>query len=239
MISLDFDSPIPLYYQLAEHLLQDIHHGRYGVGDRIPSEQQLAGVFSVGRPTVRQATEWLVQQGYLQRRRGSGTYVMQVKPRQLDLLSMAGTSAALQAGGVVDPLEIVRPLRVIDRPGVLPEEVPGRTFWCFSRLSRSAGVPLMIETFYLRRREIPDLDKVDLKTLSLSDVITEVYGEKPIRTEQRFAIEKPDREEADSLSWSRPVIRVRRLIHFQRAGPVFCEMLCRTDQFEFSQTFSI
>ena len=59
MSALNPESPIPLYNQLSELLARRISAGIYAEGGRIPSEHQLAAAFSIGRPTVRQATEAL------------------------------------------------------------------------------------------------------------------------------------------------------------------------------------
>lgn len=122
---LDSENPTPLYYQLAQGLLSDIEAGKYAVGDKIPSEPVLAKEHTIGRPTVRQATDWLVRRGYLERKRGSGTYVIQSSPPSLDLLSMAGTSKALDIGGVADPVLIVEPIIAVERPEWVPQELAG------------------------------------------------------------------------------------------------------------------
>src|SRR5438046_1919076 len=79
-------SPLPLYQQLAELLSREIASGSLEPGARLPSELELARRHDIGRPTVRQATELLVQRGLAERRRGSGTFVRQA-PRRVDLFS--------------------------------------------------------------------------------------------------------------------------------------------------------
>ncbi|MEH6558027.1 MAG: GntR family transcriptional regulator [Oceanicoccus sp.] len=239
MNSLDSRSPVPLYYQLAEQLLADIRSGVYAIGDKIPSEQAMAANHAVGRPTVRQATEWLIRQGYLERKRGSGTYVLQTSPKRLDVLSMAGTSAALHASGVADPFEIVEPLSITGRSSEMPDEVTGGEFWRFSRLSKNHQTPLMIETFYLSKVELPAFDLVDLESLRLSDFIQSTHHEKPVKTVQTFSITQPTLQQAKALKWDGPLILVKRIVSFQSMAPIYCEMLCRTDQFEFSQTLGV
>ena len=95
-MALNSQSPIPLYRQLADKIRGELDAGRYEVASRIPSEHQLAADYGIGRPTVRQATDLLVRQGRLQRRRGAGTFVCE-SPAAIDLFSLTGTSAALQA----------------------------------------------------------------------------------------------------------------------------------------------
>ena len=53
-----------------------------GVGESIPSERQLSADLGVSRLTVRAALDELVREGYLVRRRGSGTFVSEPKIAQ-------------------------------------------------------------------------------------------------------------------------------------------------------------
>src|SRR5215471_10257265 len=105
---LDSGSPVPLYHQLAERLFGEIRSGRYAPGAKLPSEHELARTFGLGRPTVRQATEALIQRGLLERRRGSGTYVRGV-PAQVDLFSLTGTLTSFEARGISLTSELDRP----------------------------------------------------------------------------------------------------------------------------------
>ena len=65
-----------------------------GVGTAIPSERQLSADLGVSRLTVRAALDDLAREGYLVRRRGSGTYVQQPK------ISMAIETLHVPAGVV-------------------------------------------------------------------------------------------------------------------------------------------
>jgi len=64
-----------------EALLSQIKKGAYGIGQRIPPEPQLVGVLGVSRNTLREAVSSLVHDGVLDRRQGSGTYVVGTKTR--------------------------------------------------------------------------------------------------------------------------------------------------------------
>jgi GntR family transcriptional regulator, arabinose operon transcriptional repressor len=64
----------PLHRQVADQLRQDIV-ARHQPGERLPSEACLAAQFAVSLVTVREALSALAQEGLLERRHGSGTYV--------------------------------------------------------------------------------------------------------------------------------------------------------------------
>ena len=65
----------PRHRRISRELLTEIANGTYGPGGRLPSEAQLCGKFGVSRPTVGRALRELQEQGLIERRVGSGTYV--------------------------------------------------------------------------------------------------------------------------------------------------------------------
>jgi GntR family histidine utilization transcriptional repressor len=68
-------SPAPRYRQIEEFLLDRIRSGAWPVHHQIPPEEQLARDFGVSRMTANKAIRDLVQNGYLIRQPGLGTFV--------------------------------------------------------------------------------------------------------------------------------------------------------------------
>ena len=67
----------PLYLQVERRIEDLLLQGRYKAGDRIPPEAELVGSLGVSRVTVRAGLARLVERGLLERRRGSGTFLVQ------------------------------------------------------------------------------------------------------------------------------------------------------------------
>jgi GntR family transcriptional regulator of arabinose operon len=65
----------PKYQQVFNNLRRDIVSGRYGPGDRLPSEVELVKRFGSSRITVGRAVRDLREEGLVERRAGSGTFV--------------------------------------------------------------------------------------------------------------------------------------------------------------------
>ncbi|WP_010585922.1 GntR family transcriptional regulator [Schlesneria paludicola] len=65
----------PKYRQISRELLEEIAAGRYGPAGKLPSEGQLVKRFRVSRPTAARALRELQEQGLLERRVGSGTFL--------------------------------------------------------------------------------------------------------------------------------------------------------------------
>ena len=88
-VSIDRNSPVPLYHQLAEQLAAAIDTGVLKPGDAFENELSLADRLDLSRPTVRRAIVELVTRGLLVRRRGIGTTVAnEVIHRRNELTSL-------------------------------------------------------------------------------------------------------------------------------------------------------
>jgi DNA-binding GntR family transcriptional regulator len=81
-ITVDRSSPVPMYYQVAQQLEEAIESGALAPGTRLDGELALATQLGVSRPTLRRAIEYLVDRGYLVRRRAVGTQVVHPKVRR-------------------------------------------------------------------------------------------------------------------------------------------------------------
>lgn len=75
MTTLDRNSPVPLYYQLKQIIMEKLESGVWKPGDLVPSEQELQDTYGLSRITVRQALTELTYEGHFERHRGQGTFV--------------------------------------------------------------------------------------------------------------------------------------------------------------------
>lgn len=75
---------------VAEQLIRDIRRGTYKSGEKVPSENEMAGRFGVPRSDIRKAYSCLKELGYLRSSRGCGSFV--APQRDKIPLSMNSTS---------------------------------------------------------------------------------------------------------------------------------------------------
>src|SRR4029453_13389630 len=86
-ITLERNSPVPLYYQVAQAIEHAINTGALAPGDRLENELSLPTRLGLSRPTARQAIQELVKKGLLVRKRGVGTQVVRSQFRRDERLS--------------------------------------------------------------------------------------------------------------------------------------------------------
>jgi DNA-binding GntR family transcriptional regulator len=229
----------PLYAQIAARLRSQIAAGEYPAGSRVPSEHELAERHGVGRPTVRQATELLVREQVLERRRGSGTYVSAL-PRTVDLFSAGGTLASFAKSGLQVSVRMLGRVRRRDVAGE-PASLAGRQVFFLARRSSVGEIPVLLEELYFDAAFFPGLDQLSLAGRSLSELTRERYSLQPRAVEQRFSVAALEGERADTLgvSGGEAVLRVERTIDFVGAPQALHAVLwCRTDTVHFSQTLA-
>ena len=101
---------------LAEQVQEQIYHYILETplepGSKLPNEFELGEKFGVGRSTIREAVKLLVSQGILEVRRGSGTYVVNTTPSDLDPLGLSGAEDKMALA-----LDLVN-VRLILEPGI-------------------------------------------------------------------------------------------------------------------------
>jgi len=240
---LNLASPIPLYQQLAELLRRAMDAGQYPAKQKIPSEPELAQTYGIGRPTVRQATDMLVREGLLERRRGSGTYVLP-KTKHIDLFSLSGTGLALEASDVAAQVKWLE----------LPELVAGEhslggfdSAYRLQRMTRVDDEPVLLETFYLDAQVFADFAARFNAGQSLSQQVKHQYHQTVSSAEQNFRIMFPSRKLADLMQVNNklPLLHVARRLNFGASSQgvpnsldaaIYCDIICRTDRYNFSQT---
>ena len=94
----------PLFIEVRDRILQTLR-ARYGPGDRLPSEPDLAAAYGVSRPTIREVLRSLEGDGMVRRVHGVGTFVTRTEPvitsnLDVDLGITEAVSAAHQRLGV-------------------------------------------------------------------------------------------------------------------------------------------
>src|SRR6476661_4286995 len=149
--------------------------GRLGIGTAIPSERQLSVDLGVSRLTVRAALDDLAREGYVIRRRGSGTYVQQPKISQE--LTMTSFSEDMRRRGMTPGSRTLSMETELAgaRLGRLLHRSPSEEILVIKRLRLADGESMAIETLHLPRLLVPGLEAKDL-TGSFYELYRARYG---------------------------------------------------------------
>jgi GntR family transcriptional repressor for pyruvate dehydrogenase complex len=94
-----------LYKQIADRIAERIYSGRYKIGERLPTERELAEEFDIGRPVIREALIALELYGLVLIRQGAGIYVQpwQNQPLKVNIFDRG-----------LNPFELIDARRIIE-----------------------------------------------------------------------------------------------------------------------------
>jgi GntR family transcriptional regulator len=95
----DEDEARPLYVRLREILRTGIENGSFALGDRLPSEGEIAAALGISRITVRHALADLVSEGYIKRGSGRRTVVLRSAVQDDRSQRLGSLAESLRAAG--------------------------------------------------------------------------------------------------------------------------------------------
>jgi GntR family transcriptional regulator len=146
------------------------------IGESIPSERQLSSDLGVSRLTVRAAIDELVREGFLVRRRGSGTFVRE--PKIAQELTMTSFSEDMQRRGM-RPASRTLSLTTTSAGAYLGRCLhvsPSEKVVVATRLRLADGETMAIETLHVREGLVPGLTPQDLERHSFYELLEGRYG---------------------------------------------------------------
>lgn len=168
----------PLYLQLSAILRELINSQQYNVGDQFLTERTIRERFDVSRVTANKALSKLIDEGILELRKGLGTFVCD-EPKHFPTSHLVSFSHKMLASGQKPATQVLQFKKatadqVAGEVSANLNLVPGEKLYYMKRLRSSDGIPLILESHYLRERFCPGLKKTDLEG-SLFDLMTQKY----------------------------------------------------------------
>lgn len=229
------DSQVPFYHQLAEQLREAIRRGALKHDSPIPKELDIAETLGVSRATVRQAILQLVQEGFLRRHPGKGTFVT-APPIEYDLLGFYNFKAEVERQQRELSIRLLSfetlPMDVLNASlfGVSMEERLV-SIW---RTLLVGGSPVLLERTTLPESRVPGLTREQVRTGAFKDLLTG-YGLTLTRAKKYLEPRLADAFESHELGLrpGMPVLMVDRLTYGpEPSGPVLvrCVWTVRGDR---------
>ncbi|WP_097459446.1 histidine utilization repressor [Mangrovitalea sediminis] len=166
----------PRYLQIQRYLLERIHSGEWPAHHQIPPEEQLARDFDVSRMTANKAIRDLVQQGYLTRQPGLGTFVTDRKAES-SLVDVFNIAAEVRARGHVYSSDLLKRETVTANDEValgLGVRIGAEVFHTLL-IHRESGIPIQLEDRYVNPRWAPDYLEADFSRMTPNEVLVDAY----------------------------------------------------------------
>ena len=221
-MKIDRKSHVPVYWQIKESILKEITSGKLKPGDKILSEPQLKEKYGVSRLTARSAVTELVNEGYLVRKQGYGTYIQ--KPRiENSQERFKGFKSDMEDKGfsvrseVLESKEISAPEFIQESMELTSED---RVFKV-KRLRFANNEPIVIHESYIPPEFCPDLLQFDFSKESLYAVCSNKYKRIIVNATEHLEAISADTETASSLGIKKgdPILFIQRTSYIKDNKP--------------------
>jgi GntR family transcriptional regulator len=235
ILNINKNSPLPIYYQLEKAIKELIEKKELVPGDVIPSEREFAEMYSISRMTVRQAINHLVNEGYLIRKRGKGTFVAErERAKAMGLTSFLEDmkQRGLQPEAKVLEFKVLPAEPLSARKLQIEEYAP---IYKVITIRSADQEPMAFETSYMPVSLMPTLTKETVEK-SLYDYIENTLMLRIDRASQTLEAAAAKKKVAEMLEIEEndPVLLVKRVSYLEDGRPFeFVDSVYRGDRYQF------
>lgn len=222
--TLNKDVPVPLYYQFKQILLDKIMSGALTESECLPTEMTFVSHLGISRSTVRQAFNDLVNEGYLTREKGKGTFVCKPKIdegffQKLDSFDREMRQKGMEPGTQVLDLSRTAGRGDINRYLALPEDA-ALLYLC--RLRQADGEPVVYLETWLPFEPLQTLLFEDFTVKSLYAALEERFSKRVERAVRKIEAVGATGKEAKllGLKIGAPICLVRSTAYLGDGTPV-------------------
>lgn len=202
-----------LYIKIMNDIKEKINTGVYDIGSALPTEKKLIKEYAVSRITVRKAVEELVKLNLVEKRRGSGTYVLG-KQYSHELRGLAGTTEILEGCNKIVKYRVFQFSLITDNAAVhkMLGMQEGEPLYYIRRVKYVDDNPHIVEDSYMPVSLFPDLNISTLEKSKFAyverDKGMDIQGSR-----QEFMAVEPDPVIMDMLNMekSHPVMNLRSI----------------------------
>lgn len=238
---IDKTSPVPLYEQLRQALLDAITSGRIPVGAKLPTEEELCARFSISRPVARQAYSALISEGYVERRRGRGTFVRMPDILGRFLQTQLSFAEEMSITGHSHRTELIRAGWIGHEPEIFTRLHMKENDRCYHllRMRYVEGRPYVLVENFIPESIFPGIERFDLAQNSLYKTFESEYHLTIPRSRRMIGAQVADAEFARlfDVQQGSPVLYVENLVYDQYDRPIdlsreYMDGLARKFEFE-------
>lgn len=188
------------YLKIYNDIVSKIENGIYNPNDKLPSEKELMDGYDVSRDTVRKSLNILEQNGYIQKTKGKGSFVLDINKFNFPVSGVVSFKEISRKLGrdsdtEVESLKCTVPRRTIAKHLELKLE---EKVWEIVRARSIGGEKVILDKDYVLQRVVEHLT-VDICKDSLYDYIENQLGLKIAYAKKEITVQKATEEDKKYL----------------------------------------
>ncbi|WP_461201418.1 trehalose operon repressor [Anoxybacillus sp. TBDG-1] len=225
------------YLSIYNDLLSKIEEGIFKPGMKIPSENQLVEQYETSRETIRKALNLLSEHGYIQKIKGKGSIVLDVRKFDFPISGLISFKELAQKLGkpsrtIVEQLDMIKPDEVLKKH----LHVTAREdIWKVVRVREIEGERIILDKDFFNKKFVPFLSK-EICERSIYEYLEKELQLKISFAKKEFFVEECTDEDRMYLHLKKytHVVVVRNYVYLDDASLFqYTESRHRLDKFRF------
>lgn len=225
------------YVSIYNEIVSNIENGTLEVDSKLPSEGQLMEEYKVSRDTIRKALTLLVQNGYIQKSKGKGSFVLDINKFKFPVSGITSFNELAKSMGKnvetkIEELSLKSPSDRSKRKLELNDE---DYIWKIVRVRKIDGENIILDKDYLNSKFVPTLTLEVCKN-SLYEYIEGTLGLKISYAKKEITVQQATEEDKKhlDLGMDNIVVVVKSYTYLDdRSLFQYTESRHRTDKFKF------
>lgn len=225
------------YIEIYNEIVSNIENGNLEVNSKLPSESKLMENYGVSRDTIRKALNLLEQNGYIQKLKGKGSFVLDINKFNFPVSGIKSFSELAPSMGKeietkIEELSLKSPSSKVKSKLELDD---GEYAWKIVRVRKIDGERIILDKDYLNSKFVPTLT-LDVCKDSLYKYIERELGLKISYAKKEITVQKATEEDKKylDLGIDNMVVVVKSFTYLDdRSLFQYTESRHRTDKFKF------
>lgn len=225
------------YIEIYNEIVSDIENGNLEVDSKLPSEAQLMEKYSVSRDTIRKSLNLLEQNGYIQKSKGKGSFVLDINKFNFPVSGIRSFKELIESMGkeVITSVEELS-LRSPSKKTIAKLELSDEDYvWKIVRVRKIDGERIILDKDYFNAKFVPTLTLEVCKD-SIYNYIEGELGLKISYAKKEITVQQATEEDKKylDLGFDNMVVVVKSYTYLEdRSLFQYTESRHRTDKFKF------
>lgn len=188
------------YLSIYNELMSKIENGKIKANTKLPSENELMRDYNVSRDTIRKALNLLAQNGYVQKIRGKGSFVLDVDKFDFPVSGLVSFKELSEKMGtksktILHELELMKPDEFLMKQLNVSKN---DKIWKVIRVREIGSEKIILDKDFLNERIVPNLTR-EICEDSIYEYVENELGLRISFAKKEFTVEQSTEEDKEYL----------------------------------------
>ena len=228
----------PLFEDIKDFIKKQIEDGVYKVGDKIPTEMELAKTFSTSRQTINKALRDLVLDDIIERFPRSGSFVKE-KIAQSSILDLKNIADEIKERGNTYSNELVclNKIKADSNIAKTLKVVKDQEVYISQMVHKENGVPVRFDTRYIKPSSAPEYITQTFVDITPAQFLKKNCPVEKVNNTIEAVIVDQEIQDYLNISKNEPCLKISRIVTSKGEIASYSKLYYPSSRYKLNSTF--